>query len=36
MRTANAPVSFGVEEIIVHDAWMPTPEQVLDSVWESE
>jgi len=34
MRVANAPVSFGVDEIIVDDAWMPTPDQVLDLIAE--
>lgn len=32
MRVANAPVSFGVDEILVEDAWMPTPVQVLDMI----
>lgn len=30
MRVAGAPVSFGVDEIMVDDAWMPAPEDVLD------
>ena len=30
MRVASAPVSFGVDEIIVADAWMPEPEAMLD------
>ena len=30
MRVAGAPVSFGVDEIMVDDAWMPGPEDVLD------
>jgi inosose dehydratase len=30
MRVAGAPVSFGVDEIMVDDAWMPEPEDVLD------
>ena len=34
MRVANAPCSFGVDEIIVDDAWMPTPDQVLDLIAE--
>ncbi len=34
MRVANAPVSFGVDEIIVDDAWMPGPDQVLDLIAE--
>lgn len=31
-RVANAPVSFGVDEILVDDAWMPEPEAVLDLI----
>jgi inosose dehydratase len=30
MRVAGAPVSFGVDEIILDDAWMPAPEDLLD------
>jgi inosose dehydratase len=30
MRVAGAPVSFGVDEIMVDDAWMPKAEDVLD------
>lgn len=30
MPVANAPVSFGVDEILVEDAWMPEPEAILD------
>jgi inosose dehydratase len=30
VRVAGAPVSFGVDEIMVDDAWMPGPEAVLD------
>src|SRR3989304_6835897 len=30
MRVAGAPVSFGVDEIMVDDAGMPGPEDVLD------
>jgi len=30
MRVASAPVSFGVDEIIVDDAWMPGPDDMLD------
>lgn len=30
IRVASAPVSFGVDEIIVDDAWMPTPLDMLD------
>ena len=33
-RVANAPVSFGVDEIVVDDAWMPGPEDVLDLIAE--
>ncbi len=30
MPVANAPVSFGVDEILVDDAWMPEPDAILD------
>lgn len=30
MPVANAPVSFGVDEILVDDAWMPEPDSILD------
>jgi inosose dehydratase len=30
VRVASAPVSFGVDEIIVDDAWMPAPDDMLD------
>src|SRR5205823_5955558 len=30
MKVASAPVSFGVDEIIVDDAWMPKPDEMLD------
>ncbi|MEP6638087.1 MAG: TIM barrel protein [Chloroflexota bacterium] len=30
IRVASAPVSFGVDEIIVDDAWMPRPVDMLD------
>ena len=30
LPVASAPVSFGVDEIIAGDAWMPEPEQMLD------
>ena len=30
MRVASAPVSFGVDEILVDDAWMPDPDDMLD------
>ncbi len=29
-RVASAPVSFGVDEILVDDAWMPAPDDMLD------
>jgi len=34
MPVANAPVSFGVDEILVEDAWMPGPEAILDIMVE--
>ena len=30
MRIASAPVSFGVDEIMQDDAWMPAPDDMLD------
>ena len=30
MRVASAPVSFGVDEIVADDAWMPGPDEMLD------
>ena len=30
MRVASAPVSFGVDEILSDDAWMPAPDDMLD------
>jgi inosose dehydratase len=30
IRVASAPVSFGVDEIIITDAWMPRPDDMLD------
>jgi inosose dehydratase len=30
MRAASAPVSFGVDEILTDDAWMPDPDDMLD------
>jgi inosose dehydratase len=36
LRVANAPCSFGVDEIIVDDAWMPRPDEVLDLISELE
>jgi inosose dehydratase len=30
MRVASAPVSFGVDEIMMDDAWMPEPDEILD------
>lgn len=32
MRVANAPCSYGVDEVLKDDAWMPTGEQVLDMI----
>ncbi len=34
MPVANAPVSFGVDEILVEDAWMPEPDAILDIMVE--
>jgi inosose dehydratase len=34
MRIANAPVSFGVDEILVDDAWMAEPDAILDIMVE--
>jgi inosose dehydratase len=34
MRVAGAPVSFGVDEIILDDAWMPGPDDLLDWIRE--
>ena len=36
MRIANAPVSFGVDEILVDDAWMADPDAILDIMVELE
>ncbi len=30
MRIANAPCSFGVDEVLKDDAWMPGPDEMLD------
>lgn len=30
MRIASAPVSFGVDEVMTEDAWMPAPDDMLD------
>jgi inosose dehydratase len=30
VRVASAPVSFGVDEVLVDDAWMPDPQAMLD------
>ncbi|HTS14907.1 MAG TPA: hypothetical protein VMH24_04515, partial [Candidatus Sulfotelmatobacter sp.] len=30
IRIASAPVSFGVDEILEDDAWMPAPDDMLD------
>jgi inosose dehydratase len=34
MRVANAPVSFGVDELLPDDAWMPKPDEVIDLIAE--
>ncbi|MFL5778271.1 MAG: TIM barrel protein [Chloroflexota bacterium] len=34
LNVASAPCSFGVDEVLVEDAWMPTPEEMLD--WMAE
>jgi len=30
MRVASAPVSFGVDEVMKDDSWMPAPDEMLD------
>ncbi len=30
MRIASAPCSFGVDEVVADDAWMPAPDEMLD------
>ncbi len=30
VRVASAPCSFGVDEVVVHDTWMPRPDEMLD------
>lgn len=30
IRVASAPCSFGVDEVMVHDTWMPEPDEMLD------
>src|SRR5471032_2274203 len=30
LRVASAPVSFGVDEVLSDDAWMPAPDDMLD------
>ena len=30
LRVSSAPVSFGVDEVLSDDAWMPEPEPMLD------
>ena len=30
VRVASAPCSFGVDEVVVHDTWMPGPDEMLD------
>jgi inosose dehydratase len=32
IRVANAPVSFGVDELLPDDAWMPKPDEVIDLI----
>jgi inosose dehydratase len=32
ITVATAPVSFGVDEILQDDAWMPEPDQILDMI----
>ncbi len=32
IRVANAPVSFGVDELLPDDAWMPQPDEVIDLI----
>ncbi len=34
VRIANAPVSFGVDELLPDDAWMPKPDEVIDLIAE--
>ncbi len=34
IRVASAPCSFGVDEVVVPDTWMPGPDEVLD--WMAE
>ena len=34
IRVANAPVSFGVDELLPADAWMPKPDEVIDLIAE--
>jgi inosose dehydratase len=34
IRVANAPVSFGVDELLPDDAWMPKPDEVIDLIAE--
>lgn len=34
VRVASAPVSFGVDEVVADDAWLPEPDQVLG--WMAE
>jgi inosose dehydratase len=34
IRVANAPVSFGVDELLPEDAWMPKPDEVIDLIAE--
>jgi inosose dehydratase len=34
IHVANAPVSFGVDELLPADAWMPKPDEVIDLIAE--
>jgi inosose dehydratase len=34
VRVGSAPAAFGIDEILVEDAWMPGPEEVLDWIVE--
>ncbi|HET7027520.1 MAG TPA: TIM barrel protein [Candidatus Limnocylindrales bacterium] len=34
IHIANAPVSFGVDELLPDDAWMPQPDEVIDLIAE--
>jgi inosose dehydratase len=34
VRVGSAPAAFGIDEIVIEDAWMPGPEEVLDWIVE--